>query len=68
MPESAGTPTETSDQTSNGASRERLPGMDPIWQAQNGEWGEIKRLDPDFLRNGIDYTPPTDSAHTEDQA
>jgi hypothetical protein len=47
---------------------ERLPGMDPIWQAQNDEWPEIKRLDAEFLRNGIDYSPPTDTAETEDQA
>jgi hypothetical protein len=68
MPEPAGSATETAGQTSDGAGRERLPGMDPIWQAQNGEWGEIKRLDPDFLKNGIEYTPPADSTHTEDQA
>jgi hypothetical protein len=60
--------TKTAGQTSEGAPRPRLPGMDPIWQAQNGEWGEIKRLDPDFLRNGIDYAPPTESHETEDQA
>jgi hypothetical protein len=64
----AGASTEPADSTSNGGRRERLPGMDPIWQAQNGEWGEIKSLDPDFLRSGIDYTPPTDSTETEDQA
>jgi hypothetical protein len=52
-------------QATTGGGRDRLPGMDPIWQAQNGEWGEIKRLDPDFVRNGIDYAPPADPGHTE---
>lgn len=48
--------------------RERLPDMDPIWQAQNGEWGEIKQLGPDFVANGIDYSPATESAEAEDRA
>jgi hypothetical protein len=64
-PQPVGSAAQT-DQTAAGS--ERLPGMDPIWQAQNGEWPEIKRLDPEFLSNGIDYSPPTDTTETEDQA
>ena len=40
--------------------------MDPIWQAENGEWGEIKQLGPDFVTNGIDYSPPAESTEAED--
>jgi hypothetical protein len=62
-----GTGRDTTAQSSNGAGRERLPGMDPIWQAQNGEWGEIKHLGPDFVRNGIDYSPPIDHSPPADE-
>ena len=65
---SAPASTDTESVGDAGHSGERLPGMDPIWQAQNGEWGEIKRLDADFVNNGIDYSPTADITEPEEQA
>jgi hypothetical protein len=58
----AGSAADGGGDTHGGGTRERLPGMDPIWQAQNGQWGEIKSLDASFVRDVIDYTPPSGPA------
>lgn len=48
------------------ARRERLPGMDPIWQAENGAWPEM-RLGPDGWGGPTEYVaPPNDDPPRSD--
>jgi hypothetical protein len=46
---------------------ERLPGMDPIWQAENGAWPPLN-LGPGGWGGPTEYVPPGDSGPLADGA
>jgi hypothetical protein len=52
-----GGPASTPAEPASGAPAERLPGMDPIWQAENGAWPPLN-LGPGGWGGPTEYAPP----------